>query len=446
MAHAWQDYRYRGDAADVQELFDVYRVGDYLDAFDENRRRHDEGIREQLLQHGIRLSERLSSRIFAIYEQVCAALGVPGDAEIFCLPERDVNAFAILDVREGKTHSLVGMTAGALEELDDAELASIIGHELGHFLFEHNRMNALLNLDPDDPSSTVLPPFGESLFLRWRKKAEISSDRAGLLACRDFRASARALLKATFGLSEKNLNLDVDALLQQIGEIESSPELMGSVFSSHPLLPIRLKALQLFARSEQAVACGCQLEGEKLPLDKVEDEIDKLMDLTRRHPVKPLPVAVMKALALGGAQVMGADRMVSDGEVKLLVRMLHAYFTDEPESVIETDRARIERELPGVLKTIREEGGEEEAVFLLSQFARLAYADGALAEPESLAVLALAEQLGYPADRTYAIIVGAAQDGGTGSDAILNRIAEELRKSFMTGIKAGVRPRRPLWE
>ncbi|MCP4572891.1 MAG: M48 family metalloprotease [bacterium] len=445
MPHLWQKYRYRGDAADVKELFEAYRVGDFLDAFDENRRRHDEGVREQLLQHGIRLSERLSPRIFGIHEQVCRALEIEGDAEIFCLPDRDVNAFAILDVREGKTHMLVGMTAGALEELDDAELASIIGHELGHFLFEHNRMNALLNLDPEDSASTVLPPFGESLFLRWRKKAEISSDRAGLLACRDFRASARALLKATFGLSEKNLNLDVDALLQQIGEIESSPELMGSVFSSHPLLPIRLKALQLFARSEQAVDCGCQLEGERLTLDQVEDEIDNLMNLTRRHPVKPLPVAVMKAVALGGANVMGADHTVSDNEVKLLVRLLHAYFTDEPETVIETDRARIEKQLPDVLKTIKEDGGEEEIVFLLTQVARVAYADGALSEAESAAILALAEQLEYPADRTYPIIVGAAQSAGAGADVTLNRIADELRQSFMLEIRAERQPQRPLW-
>ena len=36
----------RGDAADVKELYDTYRIGDYLEAFEENRRRHDQGIRE----------------------------------------------------------------------------------------------------------------------------------------------------------------------------------------------------------------------------------------------------------------------------------------------------------------------------------------------------------------------------------------------------------------
>jgi uncharacterized tellurite resistance protein B-like protein len=445
MPHAWESYRYRGDLADVEELFETYRIGDYLDAFEENRRRHDHGIRERLLQHGIRLSDRLSPRIFAIYAAVCDRLELPKKAEIFCLPDRDVNAFAILEIRERRSHSLIGVTAGALEQLDDVELKSILGHELGHFLFGHNRLNALLNLNPEDPAITVLPPFGESLFLRWRKKAEISCDRAGLLAGGDFRASARALLKATFGLSDRNLNLDVDALLEQINEIRSSPQLIDSVFASHPLLPIRLKALELFARSKPAAKCGCAADGERLELAAIEKQIDELVNLTRRYPAEPLPEAIMRALALGGALVMGADTVISDNEVKLLVRMLHALFTDEPEAVIITDRARIERLLPDVLAVIVAEGGDEEKAFLLSQLATIAYADGALIEAESRVILRIAEMLEYPADKAYGLIVGAAHSARFQTDATLNRIAAELRKSFLTG---AVRPakHRPLWD
>jgi len=41
----WQDVRYRGDARDVEEMFETYRVGDYLETFEENARQRDEGIR-----------------------------------------------------------------------------------------------------------------------------------------------------------------------------------------------------------------------------------------------------------------------------------------------------------------------------------------------------------------------------------------------------------------
>jgi hypothetical protein len=41
----WEEVRYRGDARDVDELFKVYRVNDYLEASEENQRQRDRGIR-----------------------------------------------------------------------------------------------------------------------------------------------------------------------------------------------------------------------------------------------------------------------------------------------------------------------------------------------------------------------------------------------------------------
>ena len=197
----WEEVRYRGDAQDVQELMETYRVGDYLQTVEENSKLQDRGLREKLLKHGIRLSEKLSPRIYNLFREVCEALELEADAEVFCLPNQEINAFAMLDVTESGQRSLIGVTGGALEQLDDGELKSILGHELGHILFGNNRLNGLLTTDQDNPSATVLPSFGESLFLRWRKKAEISADRVGLLAGRDLYASTRSLLKATFGLS-----------------------------------------------------------------------------------------------------------------------------------------------------------------------------------------------------------------------------------------------------
>jgi len=84
-----------------------------------------------------------------------------------------------------------------------------------------------------------------------------------VLASRDYRATATALLKATFGLSERNLNLDIEALVNQVDEIRGRPELMEEVFASHPLLPIRLKAVELFSRSAKAVRGGYPVEGRR---------------------------------------------------------------------------------------------------------------------------------------------------------------------------------------
>jgi Zn-dependent protease with chaperone function/uncharacterized tellurite resistance protein B-like protein len=442
MAIDWNDVRYRGDAQDVEELMTTYRVADYLATFEENRRQIDQGIRERLLKEGIRLSERLSPRIYRVFSEVCQALGLETQAEVFCLPSPEINAFAVLDVRKETTYSLVGVTATALERLEDAELRSILGHELGHILFGNNRLAALISTDAANPSVTVLPALGESLYLRWRKKAEISADRISVLASRDFRATATSLLKATFGLSERNLNLDIEALVNQVDEIRGRPELMEEVFASHPLLPIRLKAVELFSRSAKAKRAGYPVEGEPIEDGALEDAVDDLVKLTRRYPFQPIHLAVMRAVALGGAQLLAADRDVSDEEVKILVQILHKWFTDEPESEIVTDRDQISARLPEAIEIVRKDGALDDKLFILSRLTDVALADGALMDAESAIILDIAKQLDVPTKMAYSIIVGSAQSIGFRTDVKLNRMAEDIRRSMSLGIKAE-EPKKP---
>lgn len=436
MAIDWNDVRYRGDAKDVEELMTTYRVADYLETYEENRRQIDQGVRERLLKEGIRLSERLSPRIYRVIGEVCQALGLESQSEVFCLPSTEINAFAMLDVRKDTTYSLIGVTAPALERLEDAELKSILGHEIGHILFGNNRLAALISTDAANPSVTVLPALGESLYLRWRKKAEISADRVSVLASRDFKATATSLLKATFGLSERNLNLDVEALVNQVDEIRGRPELMEEVFASHPLLPIRLKAVELFSRSEKARRAGYPVEGALLSDDELETAVDDLVTLTRRYPFQPLHQAIMRAVALGGALLLSADRDVSDEEVKILVQILHRWFTDEPETEIVTDRAEITKRLPEALAIVRAEGQMDDKGFILSRLADVALADGALMDAESALILDIAKQMDVPTKVAYSIIVGSAQSIGFRTDVKLNRMAEDIRRSMVTGLRS----------
>jgi hypothetical protein len=438
----WEDVRYRGDTLDVEELTRTYRLNDYLNTFEENRRQADRGIREKLIKHGIRLSERISPRIYRLFGEICTAFGVEAQAEVFCLPAAEVNAFATIDIREARAYSLIGVTSGALERLEDRELRFILGHELGHILFGNNRLDGLVSTSKDNPAITVLPAFGESLFLRWRKKAEVSSDRAGLLAAGDFRSSATALLKATFGLSEKNLNLDIEALVSQVDEIKGHPELMDEAFASHPLLPIRLKALELFSRSAKAARNGLRVEQPCLEDMELEDAVDEMIHLTRRYPYRPVDRAMMQVVALGGALLLGADSEINDDEVKILVQILHRFFTDEPEAEIVTDPAEAASRLPKAIAVLNEEGDATAKNFVLSRLTDIALADGALMDAESAIILDLAHQLGLPNRAAYSLVVGAAQAVGFRNDVKLNKMSAEIRRGLQAGFRRadGLRP------
>ena len=69
MAIDWKDVRYRGDQADVEELFKTYRVEDYLKTYETNLQQCDRGMRDGLIKDGILLTENLSPRIHRQFKQ-----------------------------------------------------------------------------------------------------------------------------------------------------------------------------------------------------------------------------------------------------------------------------------------------------------------------------------------------------------------------------------------
>ena len=221
--------------------------------------------------------------------------------------------------------------------------------------------------------------------------------------------------------------------MAQIDEIGGSAEMIEEAFASHPLLPIRLKALELFSRSERAQRNGCEVKGEVMSDTELEEGVDTLIRLTKRYPSSPLAEAVMRTIALGGALVLSADADISDDEVKLLVHMLHNIFTDEPEKVIITDRAEISRQLPEVVKSVNEEGSDSDKGFILSRLAEIALADGALVDAEGEVILEIAELLDVTPKNAYGVIVGTVQAQGFHTDVKLTNIARELRRSLKGG-------------
>jgi len=332
-----------------------------------------------------------------------------------------------LNTNGEQAQQLVGITSGALENLDDAEIASLLGHEMGHFIFGHNRLLGLLNRDERTKAITVLPYMGECLFLRWRKKSEISADRTGLIASGSFEASARALIKAGFGLTEKNLNPKVDSLLSQIESIKDKPEIIEAAYHSHPLLPLRLKALHLFSESV----------ARKRPSDSgaVEDQVDQLFGWLKRYPRKPLHEAIMRVVATAGMNILAIEDEVDEEELRVLIYILHNNFTDEPEAELILDpRKRMER-LKESLAFVNREGDQDDKKYITCRLADVALADGKLLNEEAGAILEIAEALGIPARQAYGIMIGAAQVVGFRVDFHMKNLTRRVRNQLVASVK-----------
>jgi Zn-dependent protease with chaperone function len=207
--------------------------------------------RLQFLGGAIRVDHRQYPRVHRVYAEAASTLDIKDLPELFVQNDRSINAMAV-----GMSRPFIVVNTGMLETADDDELRCLLGHELGHVLSGHAvyrtmiivLTNLMLRMAWFAIGTVVLQGIIAALYEWWRK-AELSADRAGLLACQDPAASLRLSMKLAGGgdLSE----VDTTAFLEQAREYERSGDLRDSVlklmltmFRSHPVPVARAAELQ----------------------------------------------------------------------------------------------------------------------------------------------------------------------------------------------------------
>jgi hypothetical protein len=428
--------RYRGDKEDVDLLFRDYNLEGIISTSEEQQKMEESNFRNQLLKDGaFLLSNQISPRIFNIITETKLKLNLEGEYEVFCINSNSINAFAYVQPAAEKNFFIIGITSTALEELEDSEIQFILGHELGHFIFEHNRMNYLINRNQTSQGVTLLPSMGESIYLRWRKKCEISADRVGLLACGNFENSARAMLKTAYGLSGKNLNLNVDSLLQQIDDLKEEPEALEVNYRSHPLMPLRLKVMQMFAKSSvfpRVVDGKSEISDQEMT--ELEDHTDQWVNWIKRYPRRPLDLSAMRLVTAAGIKLIMTENDIMDEEVKIIIQILHEYFTDEPGVVVNEvvqDTKSIEKLINKSVEEISEKGDDRHKTFVLSRLADIAIADGKLMKPESEIIFEIAKKLGVQEKTAYSIVIGTMNSVGLKIDYKMNTLVRDIKAQLL---------------
>ncbi|MEU4239949.1 M48 family metallopeptidase [Actinoplanes sp. NPDC026619] len=203
---------------------------------------NERGFRLQFLAGAIRVDHRQYPRVYQRFTEAASALDVAELPELFVSQSPVINGQAI-----GLNKPFIVITTAAVEKLDDDELRAVLGHELGHVLSGHAVYKTIMMILTAWTTNIAWLPIGAlalrgiiAAMLEWWRKAELSADRAGLLAGQDPAASVRLLMKLAGGgdLSQ----IDTAAFLEQAAEYESGGDLRDSIHkfgmtlgSTHPV-------------------------------------------------------------------------------------------------------------------------------------------------------------------------------------------------------------------
>jgi len=232
-------------------------------------------LRTFYLHESLKVSPSITPLVDSALEEACRTIGLPRESvEAFVFNSDQTNAQSITLSDE---RCIIRISSRLVELLNQHELRFVLGHELGHFIFEHS-----VKTDQEEG-------LDEEGFLL-SKAAEISSDRVGLLAARSTLDATKAILKSISGLPSAHLGDDFTDFLDQFQDRNQSHDL-SSFFTSHPSFLIRARALLWFdlVRSESDPVRQAR------KLQELNDRIRKEMDLVfDRHSRKKIHKAEKK--------------------------------------------------------------------------------------------------------------------------------------------------------
>jgi len=216
----------------------------------------ERGVRQLFLGDAVRVTAGQRPKLNVMWTEVLETLDWSERPELYITQTPVVNAMAV-----GFEHPFVVVNSGMLETLDEEEVRSVLGHELGHIMSGHPTYTTIAiilmyfgvsNL-PFLAAAAILP-FQLAL-LEWYRKSEFSADRAGLLTVQDLDTVMRTEMKLAGG-KEYGDTLRVEEFIRQAEQYETGGDawdtvlkIMNTVMRTHPMHTVRAAELLRWHRA-----------------------------------------------------------------------------------------------------------------------------------------------------------------------------------------------------
>jgi len=211
-------------------------------------------IRIQYTGSNIKVNAKYYPELHSMLMEACAVLDIKKVPDLY-VEMGFLNAWTT-----GVNDPIIVISSGCVSLLTYDELMFIIGHELGHIKSQHVLYQELARAMPYIASvignltlgiGQLLGSGLELALLDWMRKAEFSSDRAGLLVCQNVDAAVSTMMKLA-GLPPRYYStLDTDSFLKQadefegydLNEMDKIVKFLSVVGNTHPWTVMRAKEL-----------------------------------------------------------------------------------------------------------------------------------------------------------------------------------------------------------
>jgi len=269
--------------------------------------------------NSIQVGPRQYSTIYQMFRESLQDLDIYPEPSLFISQYPLANAYAL-----GQEHPSIVLNSAMLDLMDEVELRSVIAHELGHIKCGHTILSQMALWAISTASFIGELTFGLGnlisggliyAFYEWKRRSELSADRAALLVIDDLNPVLTSMMKMAGGSikygnecslpefidqAKRYQTLDEDGL-NQVYKFLLYNNLAQGVFLSHPFLVERISHLQQWSDSSefrqirhgnysQSAAVGAVNTTAETPPNPADDlrrqieELRKEIDRIKKQP------------------------------------------------------------------------------------------------------------------------------------------------------------------
>ncbi len=221
-----------------------------------------------LMGNTIEVGPRQYSTIYQIFRECVRDLDIYPEPKLFVEQNPVANSYAL-----GQEHPYIVINTGILDLLNEAEIRSVLAHELGHIKCGHTILIQMAMWAMNAASIVGELTFGIGnivssgliyAFFEWRRKAELTADRAALLVTDDLNTVMSSMMKISGGSNKYAHECSLQEFIRQSENYQALDEdglnqvykfLMYNgaqgVMLSHPFAVERVHFLRQWAVSSE---------------------------------------------------------------------------------------------------------------------------------------------------------------------------------------------------
>ena len=331
--------------------------------------------------NSLKVNETLLPQFYNLCKEVKEKLEFIGDIDFYITGDSEVNACSFYSHDEQRPH-IIEVNSGLFNLMNEEELKYVIGHEIGHLMNGDTIITRLFFfIYSDDDAIGNCPEFLKKRVDFYNQLAELGADFYGYLANENLDACVTAAFKIASGLFLEKMNVSIETLLSENNQrLDYFLKEGGINDGSHPVMPIRVRALELFATAKTQAAFNRGM--------------NELIHMLQRLQYDALDNAIADYIAAAGLFISQMDGKRDKVEEDFIIKELAAYSLFPYKDLKRVEKGDVVSTLNNAIKDILEMAPDLKSE-LLNYFVNMAFADGILDEKELALIYDFSNKLGY---------------------------------------------------